>query len=133
MAKSYSFTRETEDDLILVTTRIGNSILDLVLDTGASHTFVNFGILIKEGYRMGDTKGLVPVETANGIIYANRFEVTQMETLGIVKQNFEITSYIFDDPEANYQGVIGLDFLEKMKLCIDLEINEITVSKNKRK
>jgi predicted aspartyl protease len=74
MAKIYHFTRETEDDLIVVTVQIGNSVLDLVLDTGASHTFINFGILIKEGYRVGDTKGLVPVETANGIIYANRYE-----------------------------------------------------------
>ena len=75
MAQSYAFTRTTEDDLILVSARIGNSIVDLVLDSGASHTFIDFGILIKEGYRLGDTKGLVPVETANGIIHANRFDV----------------------------------------------------------
>jgi predicted aspartyl protease len=127
MAKIYHFTRETEDDLVIVTARIGNSVLDLVLDTGASHTFINFGVLIKEGYRMGDTKGLVPVETANGIIYANRYEITKITSIGIVKENFEVTSYIFDDPETNYQGVLGLDFLEKMKFCIDLYTNEISI------
>ena len=127
MAKIYHFTRETEDDLIIVTVRIGNSVLDLVLDTGASHTFINFGILIKEGYRVGDTKGLVPVETANGIIYANRYEITKVTGLGIIKENFEVTSYIFDDPETNYQGVIGLDFFENMKFCIDLKANEISI------
>jgi predicted aspartyl protease len=125
MAKNYHFVRETQDDLIIITAKIGNSILDLVLDTGASHTFINFGVLIKEGYRMGDTKGLVPVETANGIIYANRYEVAKITALGIEKINFEVTSYLFDDPETNYQGVLGLDFLEKMKFCIDLETNEI--------
>jgi predicted aspartyl protease len=102
-------------------------VLDLVFDTGASHTFINFGVLIKEGYRVGDTKGLVPVETANGIIYANRFNITQIECLGIAKEYFEVTSYIFDDPENNYQGVIGLDFLGKMKFCIDLDTNEISL------
>lgn len=127
MAEIYHFTRETEDDLIIVTARIGNSVLDLVLDTGASHTFINFGVLIKEGYRVGDTKGLVPVETANGIIYANRFNITHIESLGIAKENFEVTSYIFDDPENNYQGVLGLDFLRKMKFCIDLDMNEISL------
>ena len=127
MAQIYHFTRETEDDLIIVTVRIGNSILDLVLDTGASHTFINFGVLIKEGYRVGDTKGLVPVETANGIIYANRYEIRKITGLGIVKENFEVTSYIFDDPETNYQGVLGLDFLDKIKFCIDLEQNEISL------
>jgi len=75
MDESFSFVRDTPDDLIVVTAQIDSSIVDLVLDTGASHTFVDFGILIKEGYRMNDTKGLVPVETANGIIPANRFEV----------------------------------------------------------
>ena len=127
MAKIFTFTRATEDDLIIVTARIGNSVLDLVLDTGASHTFINFGILIKEGYRVGDTKGLVPVETANGIIYANRYEITKITGLGIVKENFEVTSYIFDDPETNYQGVIGLDFFDKVKFCIDLNANEISL------
>ena len=92
MAQIYSFVRETEDDLIAVTGRIGNSVVDLVLDTGASHTFINFGILIKEGYRMGDTKGLVPIETANGIIYANRFDVANFSILGITKKSFEVTS-----------------------------------------
>jgi predicted aspartyl protease len=126
MAEIYAFTRETEDDLIIVTARIGNSVLDLVLDTGASHTFINFGVLIKEGYRVGDTKGLVPVETANGIIYANRYQIDKIEGLGIVKACFEVTSYIFDDPESNYQGVIGLDFLENTKFCIDFEKDEIS-------
>lgn len=127
MAKIYHFTRETEDDLIVITARIGNSVLDLVLDTGASHTFINFGVLIKEGYRVGDTKGLIPIETANGIIYANRYEIAKIAGLGIVRENFEVTSYIFDDPETNYQGVIGLDFFEKIKFCIDLDLCEISI------
>lgn len=127
MAKIYTFIREVEDDLIAVTGRIGNSVVDLVLDTGASHTFINFGILIKEGYRMGDTKGLVPIETANGIIYANRFDVSNFSVLGITKKSFEVTSYIFDDPEDNYQGVIGLDFLAGTKFCIDMDSSEISI------
>ncbi len=71
MAQSYTFKRQTTDDLIVIVAQIGQSLVDLVLDTGASHTFIDFGILIKEGYRLSDSQGLVPVETANGIIYAN--------------------------------------------------------------
>lgn len=128
MAEVYTFTRESEEDLIIVRARIGKSILDLVFDTGASHTFINFGVLIKEGYRMGDTKGLVPVETANGIIYANRYDVLEFSSLGIKKQNFEVTSYLFDDPESTYQGVIGLDFLAGRQFCINLATNEISIT-----
>lgn len=43
------------------------------------------------------------------------------------QDDFEVTSYIFDDPESNYQGVLGLDFLAKIKFCIDLDTNEISL------
>ena len=127
MAQSYSFERETEDDLIVIPVKIGNSLVDLVVDTGASHTFIDFGILIKEGYRLNDTKGIIAVETANGIIYANRFDVGSIDALGISKENFEVTSYIFDDPESNFKGVIGLDFLGNNEVCINFKENILTV------
>jgi predicted aspartyl protease len=127
MAKSYSFNRNTEDDLIVVTARLDNTLVDLVVDTGASHTFIDFGVLAKEGYRVGDTKGLIPVETANGIIFANRFEMVQIKALGIIKERFEVTSYLLDDPESDYKGVIGLDFLEDKEICINLKKNTITI------
>ncbi len=127
MAQSYSFERETEDDLIVITARIGNSLVDLVIDTGASHTFIDFGVLIKEGYRLNDTKGIIAIETANGIIYANRFDVTFINALGISRDNFEITSYLFDDPESNFKGVLGLDFLAEKEICINLKDNVLTV------
>lgn len=127
MAQSYSFKRETEDDLIVIPVKIGNSLVDLVLDTGASHTFVDFGILIKEGYRLNDTRGIVAVETANGIIYANKFVVEVIDGLGISKDNFEVTSYIFDDPESNFKGVIGLDFIGENEICINFKEGNLIV------
>ena len=127
MAQIYPFTRESEDALMVVSARVGNTAIDLVLDTGASHTFIDFGVLIKEGYRVGDTKGLVAIETANGIMYANRYEIAEFSALGIKKLNFEITAYLFDDLEDTYQGVIGLDFLVGTKFCVDLRANEISI------
>ncbi len=127
MAQSYTFKRETEDDLIVIPVKIGNSLVDLVLDTGASHTFIDFGILIKEGYRLNDTKGIVAVETANGIIYANKFVVEIIDGLGISKNNFEVTSYIFDNPESNFKGVIGLDFVGENEICINFKENKLVV------
>jgi len=131
MAKSYPFRRETEDELILIEAVIGGSDLDLILDSGASHTVVDFGILIDQGFRIGDTKGLIPIDTANGILYVNRFILPKFSALGISKQNFEVTSYLFDNIENNYQGILGLDFLEGTKFCIDLEENEITIDLKK--
>ena len=127
MAQSYSFEREIEDDLIVIPVKIGNSLVDLVVDTGASHTFIDFGILIKEGYRLNNTKGIIAVETANGIIYANRFDVESIDALGISKENFEVTSYLFDDSESNFKGVIGLDFLGNNEICTNFNENMLTI------
>lgn len=127
MDEGFAFDRKTADDLILVSVRLGNTLVELVLDTGASHTFIDFGILVKEGYRMDDSKGIVPVETANGIILANLFEVNMLEALGLTKQNFEVTSYLFDDPEGSFKGVIGLDFLEGKEFCVSLRENLVKI------
>ena len=127
MAKSYTFERHTEDDLILITAQLDNSVVDFVLDTGASHTFIDFGILIKEGYRKNDTKGIVPIETANGIIFADRYIVSKITAIGITKTNFEVTSYLFDEPESDFKGVIGLDFLLDNEFCISLKKSLITI------
>ncbi len=125
MAQIYSFIRESDEDLIVISAQIGNSIVEMVLDRGASHTFIDFGILIKEGYRLSDSKGLVAVETANGVIYANKFEISGIAALGIKKQGFELTSYLFDDPQGEYRGVIGLDFLIDAEICINLKTNTL--------
>lgn len=127
MAKSYTFERPTQDDLIIVSAQLDNSLVDFVLDTGASHTFVDFGLLIKEGYRKSETKGIVPIETANGIILANTYIISKIMALGIVKTNFEVTSYLFDEPESNFKGVIGLDFLTEKEFCINLKKGLITI------
>jgi predicted aspartyl protease len=127
MAKSYSFERLTDDDLIVITAQLDNSLVDFVLDTGASHTFIDFGILVKEGYRKSDTKGIVPIETANGVIFANRYIVSKITALGMTKTDFEVTSYLFDEPESNFKGVIGLDFLAEKEFCINLKKNLIKI------
>ena len=127
MAQGFTFERPTDNDLIIVSAQLDNSLVDFVLDTGASHTFVDFGVLVKEGYRKSETKGIVPIETANGIILANLYIVAKIAALGITKINFEVTSYLFDEPENNYKGVIGLDFLTEKEFCINLKKGLVTI------
>ena len=90
MAKSYAFERYAEDDLIIVKSFMGEKGLNLIIDTGASHSVIDFSILIEAGFRLGDSLGIVPLSIAKGIIWANRFIVPEFSALGITKQNFEI-------------------------------------------
>jgi predicted aspartyl protease len=128
MVKIYSFERASEDSLIIVEGKLNRSYADLVLDTGATHTYINYSILINSGIRISDSVGEVLIETANGIISANKFIVKSLEVFGIKRENFEVSSFIFDDPEENYQGVVGLDFLSEVKFCLDLKKSEISIS-----
>jgi predicted aspartyl protease len=130
MAEIIYFERQSEDDLIQISAKIQNSVVDLVFDTGASHSFIDFGILINEGYRLNDSTGIVQVETANGIILAHKFIVKNIQALSLEKQNFELTAFLFDNPENNFKGVIGLDFINNCEICLNLENNFIKVLKS---
>jgi len=127
MAESYSFDRATEDSLIEFTAQVDGNSVNLVLDTGATHTILDFGVLIKEGYRLSDTRGLVFIETANGLITANKFLVKQITCLGTVRENFEVSSFLFDDPQDNVKGILGLDFLNDLEVCLNFREGMVTV------
>ena len=128
MAASYSFERPDENSLIELTAELNDSRFPVILDTGATHTVIDFGVLIGEGYLLDDTKGLTFFETANGIKEANVFQVKQLTCLGITRTDFEVSAYLFDDPQASAKGVVGLDFLLNLEICIDLKQNVVTVS-----
>ncbi len=106
---------------------LNDSSFSVILDTGATHTVIDFGVLIEEGYLLDDTKGLAFFETANGIKEANIFQVKQLSCLGITRTDFEISAYLLDDPQASAKGVIGLDFLAGVEVCIDLKKNTVSV------
>ena len=127
MVKSYPFRRTDADDLIIVGCFVNEVTFPLVVDTGASHTVIDFGVLVDAGYRLGDTKGIVPIETANGIISANLFIVKKITVWGIEKRNFEVCSYLLGQPEDEIKGVLGLDFFENKKICIDFKKSVITI------
>jgi predicted aspartyl protease len=128
MVKSYPFRRTDADDLIIVGCFVNEVTFPLVVDTGASHTVIDFGVLVDAGYRLGDTKGIVPIETANGIISANLFMVKKITVLGIEKHNFEVCSYLLGQPQDEIKGVVGLDFFEDRKICLDFKKSVITIT-----
>ena len=127
MAASYPFERPDENSLIELTAELNDSSFPVILDTGATHTVIDFGVLIEEGYLLDDTRGLTFFETANGIKEANIFQVKQLSCLGVTRTNFEISAYLLDDPQASAKGVIGLDFLDGLEVCIDLKQNTVTL------
>ena len=128
---TYHFKREPESGLIIVNIEIdGKYELKMVFDTGCTNTTIDGNALYLLGYDLKDNIGKVEIETANGVIETEVFEVGSFSSLGLSKDNFQIQVYDFlaHGIFSDYNGLLGLDFLEGTKFCIDTKANTITVN-----
>lgn len=128
--KIFSFELNTDEDIIIVNASIaGKFKFRLALDTAATHTTIDSNVLYFSGYELKDSKGEKEIETSNGIIVVETYDIEHLECLGIVKSNFEVQVYDFlaHGITSDYDGVIGLNFLREIKFCIDLLKGEVSV------
>lgn len=127
----YKFKREPESGLILVNIEIDKKYeLKMILDTWATNTTIDSNALYLLGHDLKDSIGTVEIETANGIIETEVFEIESFLSLGIEKKKFEIQVYDFiaHGIFSDYNGLLGLDFLERTKFCINTNENTISVT-----
>ena len=128
---TYKFKPEPESGLILVNIEIDNKYeLKMILDTGATNTTIDSNALYLLGHDLKDNIGTVEIETANGIISTEIFEIELFSSLGLSKEKFQVQVYDFlaHGIFSDYNGLLGLDFLDGTKFCIDTLSNTITVS-----
>ena len=128
---TYKFRRESESGLILVNIEIDDRYeLKMILDTGATNTTIDSNALYLLGYDLKDNIGSVEIETANGIIETEVFEVNAFSSLGLTKEKFQVQVYDFlaHGIYSDYNGLLGIDFLEGVKFCIDTRENTISIS-----
>ena len=128
---TYKFKREPESGLILVNVEIDNKYeLKMILDTGATNTTIDSNALYLLGHHLKDNIGTVKIETANGIIETEIFELERFSSLGLTKEKFQIQVYDFlaHGIFSDYNGLLGLDFLEGIIFCVDMRNNTITLS-----
>jgi predicted aspartyl protease len=128
---TYKFKREPESGLILVNITVDDKYeLKMIFDTGATNTTIDSNALYLLGYDLKDNIGTVQIETANGVIETEVFEIGSFTSLGIIKSNFQIQVYDFlaHGIFSDYNGLLGLDFLNGTKFCIDTIDNTIIIS-----
>jgi hypothetical protein len=101
----------------------------LALDTAATHTTIDSNMLHLFEFPLGKSKKRVEVETSNGIIITEIYNIPKLEVLGVIETDFEVQVYDFiaHGITSNYDGVLGLDFLRKRKFCIDVPNGEISI------
>jgi hypothetical protein len=107
----------------------GKYELKLALDTAATHTTIDSNILFLAGYELKNSIEEVEVETANGIIINEIYQVGNIEALGIIRNNFNVQVYDFiaHGITSEYDGVIGLDFLRGSSITLDFKEFRIKV------
>ena len=86
-------------------------------------------LFIFRGYALKEGKGETEIETSNGIILVELYDIEQFECLGIVKSNFEVQVYdlLTYGITSDYDGVVGLNFLRELGFCVKTMKGEITV------
>lgn len=100
----------------------------MVLDTGATNTTIDSNALYLLGYDLKDSIGTVEIETASGIIETEVFEVGRFSSLGLIKNKFQIQVFDFlaHNIFSDYNGLLGLDFLEGTEFCVNTIRNTIS-------
>ena len=112
--KIFPFNLLTDEDVIIVNASIeGKFKFRLALDTAVTHTTIDSNVLYFSGYELKNSKGEQELETSNGIIVVETYDIELLECLGIIKTEFEVQVYDFlaHGISSDYDGVIGLDFL----------------------
>ncbi len=119
----YPFQRDETEGLLIVSVTLDDKFeLKMAFDTGATHTTIDSNALYMCGYTLMDNIGTVEIETANGIIQTEVFEIQEFTSLGIFRKNFQIQVFDFlaHGIFSGYNGLLGLDFLEEKEFCVSL-------------
>ena len=122
---------DAEEGLVIVRAELtgptGKAILRLALDTGATTTLVNVGMLVAIGYDPGVAPERVEVTTGSGVEYVPRVIVDKMVTMGKQRNAFSVLAHTLP-PSAGVDGLLGVDFFRGHTLTIDFLKGEITIA-----
>lgn len=126
----FPIKRDPENGVFLVGITLDNhEPMNVLLDTGASISTFDFTSLVMAGYDLRNPLNTAQIETGNGIVQVEIFEMQEIAAFGIVRKHFQIQVYDFlaHGVLSEYQGILGVDFFEGTKFCIDTVRNQITI------
>lgn len=104
----------------------GTAILRLALDTGATTTLINSGMLVSIGYDPALSSERVQITTGSGVEFVPRLIVKRLSALGSEQWDFSVLCHTLP-PSAGVDGLLGLDFLRGNTLRVDFKEGGITL------
>jgi len=88
------------------------------IDTGATYCIAPFETIEKIGYEPANSKEIIPINTASGLIHAPLVRIKSLNVLGKVVENVEILCHNIPNV-SRIEGLLGLNYLKHFKLTID--------------
>jgi predicted aspartyl protease len=130
--RTTTFQRFDDESLMLIDFHINKASVLLAFDTGATHTVIDLTALLLMLIDIPTNAETVLLETAKGVIEAKMIKVDECQFCGIKQKNFNILTYdyIANGVLADIDGVLGLDFLQGYKFCVDTLKFELSISKS---
>jgi predicted aspartyl protease len=122
------FPFDPQQGLIIVRTEIwgpiGSMVLRLALDTGATSTVVNVGLLVAIGYDPALVPDRIQITTGSGVEFVPRVMVDRIAALGQEQTSFPILGHTLP-PSAGVDGLLGLDFFRGQSLTLDFRTGQV--------
>ena len=119
-----NFRFDPDDGLIIVRAELsgpsGDAILRLALDTGATSTLINTGMLVSIGYDPSLAPDRHQITTGSGIEFVPQVTLHKFTALGQEKVDFPILCHTLP-PSAGVDGLLGLDLFRNQTLTIDFQ------------
>ena len=125
-----SFPFDPQRGLIIVAAELwgpkGRGVLQLALDTGATWTVVNVGMLVALGYDPALAPDRVEITTGSGVEFAPYINLSRVTALGQERMGFAVLAHTLP-PSAAVDGLLGLDFFRGQRLTIDFRTGQVSV------
>lgn len=126
-----SFSFEQRHGLVIVNAELwgptGSAVLRLALDTGATGTLINVGMLVAIGYDPALVPDRVQVTTGSGVEFVPRVTLDKIVALGQEHSEFAVLGHTLP-PSAGVDGLLGLDFFREQVLTIDFKKFEVSLA-----
>lgn len=105
----------------------GNAVLRLALDTGATGTVINVGMLVALGYDPALTPERIQVTTGSGVEFVPRITLHTIVALGQERTHFPVLGHTLPS-SAGIDGLLGLDFVRGQTLTVDFRTGTLTLT-----
>ena len=112
---------------VVVSGPIGNAVVQLALDTGATATLIGLDPLRLAGYDPTAVGQPMQITTGSGTAQASRLSITSLTALGHTRLNFPVVAHNLPS-RSSVDGVLGLDFFRGHILTIDFVKGEIALT-----